>query len=320
MEAVTEPLESLPVDAAIPAAAPVVRRPARWVEGLAEAARQLAAAGVASPEYDAQELAASVIGCSRAELFFHRLDEPEEQHWLRFCQLVHRRAGREPLQHILGEAPFGPLSLKVTADTFIPRPETEQLADWAVARLRELEPEAGEAEEPLRVVDLGTGSGAIAAYLAHSVPGVHVTALEINPATAEVARENIEAARAAGSAAEVVLGDMHDPEALRELHGKVQLVVSNPPYVPSGAEVDEETTRDPAIAVFSGETGLDTLAAMRPLVAALLAPGGWFGVEHDDSHQPQVVDLLEELGIFESVTPAVDLAGRARFVFARRRK
>lgn len=265
-----------------------------------QAAATLAEAGVASPLFDAQELAAHVLGCSRMDLFLRAGEDlPEE-----FDQLIARRANREPLQHILGTAPFGPLVLRVGPGVFVPRPETELVGEWAVGTLR-----AMGVEKPC-VVDLCTGSGALACYVASQVPGAEVTAVELDPRAREWASRN-----AADYGVRVVAGDVTDPELLPALVECVDVVVSNPPYVPEAVEVSPEVAADPHHAVFSGETGMDVIAAMAPVIFRMLRPGGALAIEHDDSTASLVVGVLERCG-FEDVCSHQDLAGRDRFVTA----
>lgn len=269
-------------------------------ELLTDAAGRLAAAGVASPEVDARLLAAHLLDCRPMEVTFRELpaDFPEL-----FDTLVERRAAREPLQHIVGTAPFGPLDLQVGPGVFIPRPETEVLADWGVRML------AGTASP--RIVDLCTGTGALALYVADARRDAEVVGVEKHDEALAYALRNAE-----GTTARMIRGDVTRPDLLGEWHGSVDLVLTNPPYVPLTPDLDVEVYADPPQAVFAGESGMDVIVAMLPTVHALLAPGGRVGIEHDDTTSEAVQEALHRHGGFSDVSVLHDLTGRARFVTA----
>jgi release factor glutamine methyltransferase len=277
---------------------------------LADAARRLADAGVESPRVDAELLLASVLGVSRGRLLT-LIDVPDDVA-VRFGALLDQRADRVPLQHLTGRAPFRFLELAVGPGVFVPRPETEQLAGWALERL------AG-APEPV-VVDLGAGSGALALSIAHEHPGARVTAVERDPGAIEWTRHNATARASAGDTpVEVLAGDMTDPQVLRELDGAVDLVVSNPPYVPDGARVPREVAdHDPPLALWGGPDGLDVVRGLLVTAARLLRPGGWLGIEHADAQGGSLPALVRAHGAFTDVEDHPDLAGRPRFTTARR--
>jgi release factor glutamine methyltransferase len=276
---------------------------------VARAARRLAAAGVPSPRADAELLAAHLLGISRGRLALAPPLSPAKLAEL--DQLVTRRAQRVPLQHLTGTAGFARLELAVGPGVFVPRPETELLAQWAVQT-------AGRLGDTPTIVDLGSGSGALALAIAHELPAARVYAVERAPAALRWLRRNAAARAGAGDRpVRVLAGDATDPAVLADLAGGVDLVVSNPPYVPAGVAVSPEVGRhDPAEAVFAGPDGL---AVIRPLLvraAALLRPGGWLGMEHDDSQAAALPPLLDRW--FTEVTDHRDLAGRPRFLTARR--
>lgn len=256
---------------------------------------------MASPRHDAELIAAHLLGCSPPELFL-RSDAPTPAG---FHDAVARRAQREPLQHILGSAPLGPVELAVGPGVFIPRPETELLAHWGVSVL-------GVDTQP-QVVDLCTGSGAIAAYLAHYLPPARITAVELDPDAAAWAEKNLR-----GSDVELVLGDVTDASILPHLHGRCDLVLSNPPYVPTSTVVSPEVQRDPRHAVFAGADGMSVISPMLTLVAALLKPGGYVGIEHDDATAEAVQNALDAAGVFTGIRSHQDLNQRDRFVTARK--
>jgi len=259
---------------------------------------------------DAELLLAHALGVSRTRLL--TLNDVAESAEIRFRALVEQRADRVPLQHLTGRAPFRFLELAVGPGVFVPRPETEQLAGWALERL------AG-AANPV-VVDLGAGSGALALSIAHEHPGVRVIAVERDPGAIEWTRHNAAARTAAGDTpVEVIAGDMTDPRLLRALEGTVDLVVSNPPYVPEGALVPREVAdHDPPLALWGGPDGLDVVRGLLVTAARLLRPGAWLGIEHADQQGGSLPSLVRAHGSFTDVADHPDLAGRPRFTTARR--
>lgn len=271
---------------------------------VADAARTLAAAGVASPRADAELLAAHVLGVGRGALALAGGLTPAQQR--RYAQLVDRRSERVPLQHLTGTVGFGRLELAVGPGVFVPRPETELLAHWAVATGGAL------------VVDLASGAGGLALAIAHELPAARVVAVERSGAALRWLRRNAAARAAAGDRpVQVLAGDVTDPALLAELAGTVDLVVCNPPYVPVGTQVPPEVAdHDPPEAVFAGPDGL---AVIRPVIdraAALLRPGGWLGLEHDESHAGVLPGLLAPR--FVRITVHPDLAGRPRYATGQR--
>jgi release factor glutamine methyltransferase len=265
---------------------------------------------VESPRVDAELLLAAVLGLSRSRLLTLGAVSPD--HAARFAELLGQRADRVPLQHLTGRAPFRFLELAVGPGVFVPRPETEQLAGWALEQL------AG-AGDPV-VVDLGAGSGALALSIAHEHPGAHVTAVERDPGAIEWTRHNATARAAAGDTpVEVIAGDMTDAGLLRELDGTVDLVVSNPPYVPDGARVPREVAdHDPPLALWGGPDGLDVVRGLLVTATRLLRPGGLLGIEHADQQGGSLPALVRAHGGFTDVEDHPDLAGRPRFTTARR--
>jgi release factor glutamine methyltransferase len=276
---------------------------------VAQAAKVLAESGVASARHDAEALAAHALGVSRSRLL---TASPEAFSLVceQFDAAVARRAVREPLQHITGSAPFRRLELAVGPGVLIPRPETELLVDAALAWLR-----VSGATSP-RIADLGTGSGALALALADECPLAKVWAVERDGVALSWAARNIAAATAADTTpVELVAGDMS--EALAELDGSLDVVVSNPPYLPLELldQLEPEVRDfDPAPALFAGA---DALAAVRVVQAAsrrLLRAGGLVVVEHGDD-QGQTVPALFGSG-WSHVTDHLDLAGRPRYLTA----
>jgi release factor glutamine methyltransferase len=259
---------------------------------------------------DAELLLAHALGVSRTALL--TADDLSDAVAARYAVLIEERADRVPLQHLTGRAAFRHLELAVGPGVFVPRPETEQLAGWA---LDLLEPIA----EPV-VVDLGSGSGALALAIAQEHPGARVTAVERDPVAIEWTRANAAARAAAGDTpVDVVAGDMTDPELLRNLDGTVDLVVSNPPYVPDGAVVPREVAEhDPPLALWGGPDGLDVVRGMLRTAARLVAPGGGLGIEHADQQGTSLPSLVRSTGDWTGIGDHADLAGRPRYTTARR--
>ena len=274
---------------------------------LAEAERELAAAGVASPRFDAESLAAHALGVQRGHLVLQPRIEPAAERVLR--ALVVRRAAREPLQHLLGTAVLGPVEVAVGPGVFTPRPETELLLEWGVAQLHDL-------ASPL-VVDLCTGSAALALAIAAMRPDAEVHGVEVDPDALGWARRNV---AAHGGRVQLHASDVRASDLLPDLVGRVDLVVCNPPYVPDATPVAPEVRRgDPAVAVFGGRDGLAVIPDVVARAAALLRPGGAFAVEHDDTHAEAVPALLRAHRDLVDVAEHADLNGRPRYATARRR-
>lgn len=267
---------------------------------LRDAAERFRASGVPSPEWDARVLASELIGCGHMDI---PLDaQPIPGFAIAYEGWVARREAREPLQHILGTAWFGPLELKVGPGVFIPRPETEVLADWGVRVLRDV-------AKP-RVVDLCTGSGALAAYVKNERPDADVFAVELSEDALPFARSNL------AQDVHLVHGDATDFSLLAELDGTVDLVLTNPPYVPETPDLEPEVYRDPHMAVFGGADGMEVIDRLVPRIAKLLRPGGKVGIEHDDATSKAVQVALLNSGRFHDVAVLRDLTGTARFVTA----
>ncbi|MFZ0159408.1 MAG: HemK/PrmC family methyltransferase, partial [Kineosporiaceae bacterium] len=232
---------------------------------LREATERFAAAGVPSPRADAELLAAHLLGCGRGEVLvaLARGDALDEDRQARWNTLVERRAARTPLQHLTGRAPFRRIEVAVGPGVFVPRAETEVLAGLAIEEANALSP------SEVVVVDLCTGSGAVALAIADEVPRARVVALELDPAALTWARRNV-AELPAGQRVELRPGDAigADRAALADLVGAVDVVVANPPYIPPDAvPVEAEVAgHDPAVALYGG--GADGLEVPRGVVAA----------------------------------------------------
>lgn len=277
-------------------------------ELLRDAADRLRAAGVASPEHDAGELLAHVLGTTRGQLFL--VTDVTPAHAQRYDDLLARRADREPLQHLLGAAWFRHVEVAVGPGVFVPRPETELLAGWAVDHATAI---AETGATPV-VVDLCTGSGVIAKSIADEVPQARVFAVELDPPAHAWAERNL-----AGTGVELRLGDL--ATAFDDLAGRVDVLVSNPPYVPLEAWESvavEARDHDPHLALFSGDDGLDAIRVIAARGLVLLRPGGVVGVEHADVQGESAPAVFSSGARWEEVRDHRDLAGRPRFTTARR--
>ena len=276
-------------------------------EAVRAATRRLAEAGVASPEHDAAELLAHVLGTTRSALPLADDVTPEQQE--RYAALVARRAGREPLQHLLGTAAFRYVELAVGPGVFTPRPETELLAGWAVDQARAV---LEDGRVPV-VVDLCTGSGAIALSVATEVPTAQVHAVELGEDALLWAERNL-----AGSGVDLRHGDMRD--AFPDLDGQVDVVVCNPPYIPLDAYESvarEARDHDPHLALFSGDDGLDAMRVLERVAARLLRTGGVVGAEHADVQGEAAPGVFRAAERWADVRDHRDLAGRDRYLTAR---
>jgi release factor glutamine methyltransferase len=272
---------------------------------------QLTTAGVTSPEADAELLIGHVLGMSRGEVQARAITglelTPEQRDAI--TAMLDRRAGREPLQHITGVAFFRSLELAVGPGVFVPRPETEQVAQFAIDALR-----AVPAEMPI-AVDLGSGSGAIAFAMATEVPNAAVYAVEVSADAFAWTTRNRELTGATN--ATLVLGDLAD--ALLELDGTVDVVISNPPYIPADAIPRdlEVQLHDPATALYGGVDGLDVVRQVSQTGLRLLHPGGTLVVEHGELQGQSIADLLRADG-WVAVATHRDLLGRDRATTALR--
>jgi release factor glutamine methyltransferase len=258
-----------------------------------EAAAALAEAGVPSPQADAEWIVAHVLGVSRSSLvtLCHLADEPQVH------RLVDRRAAREPLAYVLGEWGFRRLTLRCDARALVPRPETEQVVERCLELLRDV--------ATPRVLDVGTGTGAIALALKDERLDARVVALDASADALALARENAEAT---GLQVELVHADLHDGLP----PGPFDLVVSNPPYV----RADEVSALEPEVRDWEPRTALvdeGQTAALVHAVLGVLAPGGHLVLEVHEQAAAEITRLLEGAG-YAAVRITPDLAGRDRVV------
>ena len=277
------------------------------VRAISDATAVLSSAGVPSARADAELLAAHVLGVPRGRI---ALAQFPPGGLTRYETLVAERARRVPLQHLTGSAPFRYLEFAVGPGVFVPRPETELLVSWGLPFVE---------GRPATVVDLCSGSGAIALSVAHEAPTTRGYAVERSPEALRWLRRNAEDRAAAGDPPIIVVeGDVADPAVLAELDGRVDLVLCNPPYVPDATAVEPEVAEhDPAAAVFGGPDGLAVIRVAVERAARLLVPGGRLGIEHDDTHGEAVPALLAADGRYDEIEDHRDLVGHPRFATAR---
>lgn len=278
-----------------------IDRPVTIADVLSRTTGYLEGKGVENARLDTELILARALGLPRIELYTQH-DRPLSEAELAAARpLVERRGRREPLAYVLGEWGFRKLMLKIDANVLVPRPETEIVVDRCLALIREL-------ETPV-VLDIGTGSGAIALSIASEHPGARVVATDISEGALAVARENGERCGVADRV-ELVRGHL-----TAHVHGAFDLVVSNPPYVPPGdwdALQPEIRLYEPREAV----VGVGQTAAVARRALPLLVPGGWLVLEVGDGQAHEVADELGSLG-YADVRISPDLAGRPRVVEAR---
>jgi release factor glutamine methyltransferase len=254
---------------------------------------------------DAETLLLHVLGKSKAWLLAHADDELPESQAAKYFELLELRYNSEPIQYILGETEFYGLPFRVTSDVLIPRPETEHLVEKAI----EL---AARFDAP-RIVDVGTGSGAIAVALAHKLPVAQLTAIDISSSALAIAREN---ARRNEVTIRFLEGDLLAPIAGEQF----EIVVSNPPYVPVSDRATlsvEVREYEPALALFAGEDGLDLYRRLIPAAFQALIPGGYLALEIGFGQSLAITQLLESSS-FEQIEFLPDLQGIPRVACAQR--
>jgi len=262
-------------------------------------ARERLADNSDSPQADAEILLAFVLDCDRS--FFHTWPELtlEPDQALKFETLLERRLLGEPIAHIIGTRSFWDFDLKVTADTLIPRPETELLVEQALSKIP--------TDEKQKILDLGTGTGAIALAIAHERPLCEVTAVEQSSTAREIARQN--QARLQINNLKIIEGDWFTPV----MHEKFELIVSNPPYVASDDPhlKSGDVRFEPKTALESGTDGLDDIRHIISHAQASLAPHGWLMLEHGYDQAAPVRQLLEQYH-YKKIQQFQDLGNQPR--------
>ncbi|KAA9111125.1 peptide chain release factor N(5)-glutamine methyltransferase [Microbacterium rhizomatis] len=275
-------------------------------EALHRCVDRLAAAGISDPQVDAELLAAHVLGVRRGAVQAGAIrgDRVDAAQAANLEELVARRAAREPLQHLTGVAPFRHLELRVGPGVFVPRPETEIVAQFAIDALA-----AAASPSPI-AVDLGTGSGAIALALATEVPRARVFAAENSVDAFAWTKENF--VRVGAENAHLAFIDLE--RAFPELDGTVSVVVSNPPYVPDAAIPRDPEVRlfDPPVALYGGADGLDVVRVLSRVGLRLAHPGGLLVIEHGEWQGAQIRDILTADGWRAAAThPDLTMRDRA---------
>lgn len=282
--------------------------PEKLAAVLRRAAQILADAGVPDPMVDAELLAAHIRGETRGgvQAAVIRGDDLAAEHSVPFAAALDRRAKREPLQHITGQAPFRHLVLHVGPGVFVPRPETETVVQFAIDELNRFD------DTPLGI-DLGTGSGAIALAMATEAPHARIYAAELSPEAFAWASRNV------AGVDNLELRNIDLADAFDELAGQVAVLISNPPYVPDAAIPRDLEVRlhDPALALYGGQDGLDVVRIISGRALRLLHPGGLLVLEHGELQGQPIRDLLTADGWQHSITHP-DLTGRDRVTLARR--
>ena len=291
---------------------------------LTSAVSQLTLAGVPNPRVDAELLIGHVLDLNRGQVQSKAITDAAitESDAAEIADLVSRRAAREPLQHITGRAPFRSLNLAVGPGVFVPRPETEQVVQFAIDALRAAVPVPASVPEPVEgppagpiAVDLGTGSGAIALAMATEVPHARVYGVEVSPLAFVWTKQNFRETGAAN--ATPIFTDL--AVALPELNGTVSVVISNPPYIPRAAIPRDPEVRlfDPEIALYGGDDGLDVVHQVSATGLRLLHSGGTLVIEHGELQAAEIAALLRADG-WLAVAGHPDLLGRDRATTALR--
>jgi release factor glutamine methyltransferase len=275
---------------------------------LALGAARLGEAGLDSARHDAEELLAAVVGTDRLTLYVEQGRPVDAEAAARYRELLDRRAGREPIQYILGWEEFRGLRLTVTPDVLIPRPETEGLVERALELLT--------GHHGAVVADVGTGSGAIACALAAARPDLELLAVDQSLGALAVASENV---RALGLASRVrlVAGDLFGP--LASLGGSLDMVVANPPYLPAMtlASLPAEVARfEPRLALDGGPDGMRVLRRLIAETPAFLRPGGWLVMEIGEEQAGALASLMAAEG-FSTIGARRDLRGVERYIEGR---
>jgi release factor glutamine methyltransferase len=272
-------------------------------QALHSAIAQLETSGIEEPRISAEVLIFHVLGCDRAYLFAHPERELSEAEQAEYDRLASRRASGEPLQYLTGHQEFWKADFLVSPAVLIPRPETEHIIEAVLDLVRKFP-----SGKPLKLIDVGTGSGAIAVSLARELPQAEVHAVDLSEAALCVARRNAERlhARVCFARSDVLEAVARD--------GSFDFVVSNPPYVGlNEADKVQEVVKDyePHMAVFAGDEGLDVIRRLIPQAFEALRPGGWLLIEIGFSMEKAVIELLKG---WKNVHSVADLAGIPRVI------
>lgn len=274
-------------------------------------------AGIDTARLDAEVLLAHALETERLRLYIDYEKPVHKEERDAFRALVQRRAQeRVPVSLLIGEREFWSLPFKVTSDVLTPRPETETLVEWALSKAAPRSQEGAQvadSESTIRILDIGTGSGAIALALASELPHAAVTATDLSPAALQIAAENADGLRT-GERIRFVEGDLFEPVAKE----KYDLIVSNPPYVArtDAGSLPPELSHEPELALFGGPDGLEVIRRLIAEAGEYLSAGGWLGIELSPEQAERVEAAFEEAG-FTEVERRFDLASRPRVVAGR---
>ena len=260
-----------------------------------------------SPRLDAELLLCHVLGVSRAALIVHGTDAVNADELCRYDDLIAQRAARMPIAYLTGSREFWSLDLHVTPDVLVPRPETELLVELALQRLPK--------DRPATVLDLGTGSGAVALAIATERPLARIIAVDLSTRALAVATENavrLGLARPGPSSPGLARVEFREGSWFDAVPGvTVDLIVSNPPYIAGNDPALDLLAHEPALALASGPAGLDALQAIALDASRHLNPGGWLLLEHGFTQDAEVAALLHRHG-FHGITSHVDYSGKPR--------
>lgn len=274
----------------------------------------LAKHGGDSPRLDAEVLLAHARGSSRIQLYTDFATVASDELREAYRQLVKQRAQGMPVAYLVGHREFYSLDFTVSPDVLIPRPETE----FVLVSLFDLVKKHQLRQEPLKIADVGTGSGILAICAARQIPHSHVWAIDASPAALEIARQNVER-HAVADRVTLLTGDLTQP-----LPADVTLdfILSNPPYVSQGEWEElapEVRDHEPRSALVGGERGDEIIRRLVAEAAQRLTPGGWLILEISPMLQPHVESWFANQGVFEPPVVTKDLAQLPRVVTARRR-
>ncbi len=272
---------------------------------LREATEKLTASGISTPRLDAEVLLAHLLKQERLYLLLHRDDTIEEGIYARFCELLNRRVRHEPTAYLIGNREFMSLSFFVAPGILIPRPDTETLVEFVL--------ETYHKESDITILDLCTGSGAIAVSLGYYLPKSHVTGIDINPLCVATAQKNAEQ----NGVSQRVLFKLSDVLALPQTYECYDCIVSNPPYIPTDVlKTLEPDVQDyePRLALDGGDDGLLFYRHIVNMAPRFLKPGGWLALETGHDQGQIVADLMRPSNMFENIHIRQDLAGIDRVV------
>ncbi len=284
------------------------------LEAINSAALKLEKAGITSARLDAEVLLCHTLGKDRAWLLAHMPESMGKRSGTDFEKAVKRRARREPLQYITGMQEFWGLEFRVTPDVLIPRPETELIIESALAALKK-------GSRPATIIDLCTGSGCIAVSLAKESPSVRVFATDKSAKALAVARQNA----SANGVADLIRfceGDLFDPLEKLDIEGQVELIVSNPPYVPSGdfgSLQPEVRDYEPSLALFAGPDGTELHRRIISVAPRFLKDNGTLIMEMGLGQSAKLAQIVEKQGSYRAVDVLKDLAGIERVMVAQKK-